>query len=123
MHAIEPPLARRLYAASAIIVWASCWVALLFAGILLQFTFRWPWFAIVASAVFIISQPVALVLAFLFRCPACRRRLFVQGWRTLHPARRVLLPGIASWIAVALDIVRSREFICMHCGQRCAVKV
>ena len=29
---------------------------------------------------------------------------------------RILFPGIASWIAVAFDIARHRQFTCMHCG-------
>jgi len=41
------------------------------------------------------------------------------------PGRKGVLagPGIASWVAVALEIVRRREFTCMHCGEICIVKV
>jgi len=43
----------------------------------------------------------------------------------LQPGRKRLLVGlgIASWVAVALDNVRRREFTCMHCGEKCIVKV
>ena len=41
------------------------------------------------------------------------------------PGRKRALAGlsIASWVAVALEIVRRREFTCMHCGEICIVKV
>ena len=123
MHAIEHPIARRLYAESWLIVWSSFWLAVVFVGIVAVLVSDWPWLVGVALPIFLVSQGVAMALAFRFRCPACHARLLVQGFRTLHPARKLLLPGIASWIAVAFDIARHREFICMHCGEKCSVRV
>jgi DNA-directed RNA polymerase subunit RPC12/RpoP len=98
-------------------------LALLVVGIIVVLVFGWPWLAAVALPVFLIIQAVSIVLAFRFRCPACDQRLLVQGFRTLHPARKILFPGIASWIAVAFDVARRQQLICMHCGERCVVKV
>jgi hypothetical protein len=123
MHAIEQPTASRLYGESCIILWSVCWLVLFFLGAAAAFVFQWPWLAFVALPIFVISQAVAVVLAFRFRCPVCQQRLLVQGFRTLHPARKILFTGIGSWIAVAFDIARHREFICMHCGERCTVEV
>jgi hypothetical protein len=123
MHTIEQPVARSLYAESWLIVWSSCWLALLFVGIVAVFAFGWPWLLAIALPVFLISQLIAIAVAFRFRCPACDRRLLVQGFSTLHPARKVFLPGVASWIAVAFDIARHRNFTCIHCGETCIVRV
>jgi hypothetical protein len=124
MHAIEQPSASRLYAESCVIVWSVRWLVLFFLGAAAAFVFHSPWLAFVALPIFVISQAVAIVLAFRFRCPACQQRLFfVQGFRALHPARETLFPGIASWIAVGFDIARHRESICLHCGERCSVEV
>jgi DNA-directed RNA polymerase subunit RPC12/RpoP len=123
VNAIEQPISRSLYAESWLIVWSSCWLAVLFLGVIAVFAFGWPWVVAVALPVFVLSQAVAIAFAFRFRCPACHHRLLVQGFRTLHTARKILFLGIASWIAVAFDIARHREFTCMHCGERCIVKV
>jgi hypothetical protein len=122
VHIIEQRIARRLYAESWLIVWSSCWLALLFVGILVIFAFGWPWLVVIALPVFLISHLIAIVVAFRFRCPACHRRLLVQGFGPWHPARRILFPGIASWIAVAFDIARHREFTWLHCRERSSVR-
>src|SRR5215831_8272943 len=72
-----------------------------------------------------INMFVFLPLAFSFRCPHCGGFVLVQDWRTLQPSRkRVLAPlGLASWVPVVFDIVLHHEFTCMHCGERCLVKV
>jgi hypothetical protein len=123
VHAIDQPTARRLYTECWLIVWSTCWLGLFSNGIIAALIFDWPWLAAVALPIFLISQIAAIVLGFRFRCPACQGRLLVQGFSTLHPARRILFLGIASWIAVAFDIARHREFICMHCGERCTVEI
>jgi hypothetical protein len=123
VHAIEQPIAHRLYAESWLLVWSTCWLAIAMLGMLLVLLFRWPWLAMIAFPIFLVSQAIAVVFAFWFRCPACHRRFFVQGWGPWHPARKILFPGIASWIAIAFDIARYREFICLHCGEKCAVKI
>jgi len=123
VHTIEQPIARSLYAESWLIVWSSFWLAVLFVGIIAALVFSWPWLVAIALPIFLVSQGIAIALAFRYRCPACHRRLLVQGFRTLHPVRNVLVPGVASWVAVAFDIARHREFICMHCGEKCSVRV
>jgi hypothetical protein len=49
--------------------------------------------------------------------------LLVQGFGPWHPARKMPLTGIASWIVIAFEIARRREFTCLHCGERCTVKI
>jgi hypothetical protein len=122
-YAIEQPIARSLYVESWLIVWSSFCLAVLFVGIIAALGFSWPWLVTIALPIFLVSQGIAIALAFRYRCPACHRRLLVQGFRTWHPVRNVLVPGVASWITVAFDIARHREFICMHCGEKCSVKV
>ena len=123
MFAIERPVSRSLYAESWLLVWSSCWFAVVFLGMIVVFVFGWPWLIVLALPIFVLSHAVAIAFAFRFRCPACQQRLLVQGFRALHPARKRLLLGFASWIAVACDIARHREFMCMHCGEKCQVKV
>ena len=93
MHAIEQPIARSLYLESWLIVWSSFWLAVLFVGVIVVLVFRWPWLVAVALPVFLISQGVAMAFAFRFRCPACDRRLLVQGFGPWHPARKILFPA------------------------------
>jgi hypothetical protein len=123
VNTIEQPIARSLYAESWLIVWSSCWLAVLFVGMIAVLFFGWPWLVIVPLPIFVISHGIAIAFAFRFRCPACDHRLLVQGFGPWHPARKILLPGVASWIAVAFDIARPRECTCVHCGERFVVKV
>jgi hypothetical protein len=51
-----------------------------------------------------------------------RLRIHRSGTAVQHVIA-VLVPGVASWIAVAFHIARHREFICMHCGEKCTVRV
>ena len=122
MHAIEQPTSRSLYAESWLIVWSSCWLAACFLGMIAVLVFGWPWLVAVALPVFVISQGIAIAFAFRFRCPACDRRFLVQGFGPWHAARKIVFPGIASWIGIAFDIARHKQFICLHCGEKCAVK-
>ena len=64
-------------------------------------------------------------LAFSPRCPHCDGFVLVQDWRTLKSARKRVLAtlGLASWVPVVFDIVLHHEFTCMHCAERCLVKV
>ena len=123
MFAIERPMSRSLYAEAWLIVWSSCWLAVVFLGMIVVFVFGWPWLIVLALPIFVLSHAAAIAFAFHFRCPACQQRLLVQGFRSLHPARKRLLLRFASWIAVAFDIARHREFTCMHCGEKCHVMV
>jgi hypothetical protein len=122
MHVIEQPASRNLYAESWLIVWSTCWFALSALGVVVVLVFGWPWLVAIALPVFLISQGIAIAFAFRFRCPACDRRFFVQGFGPWHPDRKILFPGIASWIAIAFDIARHQRFICLHCGEKCAIK-
>ena len=64
--------------------------------------------------------------SFLFLPLAIVSSLRLLQWSPADaPGRKGVLagPGIASWVAVALEIVRRREFTCMHCGEICIVKV
>ena len=57
--------------------------------------------------------------------PHCEGFVLVPYWRTRKPARKWVLAalGLASWVAVVFDIVLHHEFTCMHCAERCLVKV
>jgi hypothetical protein len=79
----------------------------------------------VALCIFFINMFVFLPLAFSFRCPHCDGFVLVQDWRTLQRAQKRVLAvlGLASWVAVVFDIVLHHEFTCMHCAERCLVKV
>ena len=72
-----------------------------------------------------INMFVFLPLAFSFRCPHCDGFVLMQDWRKLQPARKRVLAalGLASWVAVVFDIVLHHQFTCMHCAERCLVKV
>lgn len=100
-------------------------VRLLLVGILLVFCFHWAILFAVALCIFFINMFVFLLLAFSFRCSHCDGFVLVEDWRTLQPARKRVLAalGLASWIAVVFDIVLHHEFTCMHCAERCLVRV
>jgi DNA-directed RNA polymerase subunit RPC12/RpoP len=121
VHVIEPPTSRMLHLTSWIVVWSCFWFALSFVGVFAVLLWG-PWLAMILLGIFTTSQAAAIMLGFRFRCPACHDRILVHGRSPLHPARKIWTP-VASWIAVAFDIARHREFICMHCGERCSVKV
>ncbi len=106
MHAIEQSIARRLYAESWLIVWSSFWLAVVFVGIVAVLVSGWPWLVWIALPIFLVSQGIAIALAFRFRCPASHARLLVQGLRTLHPARKLLLPRHRSPSRVHLRALR-----------------
>jgi predicted RNA-binding Zn-ribbon protein involved in translation (DUF1610 family) len=122
---IEHPPSRGLYMLAWLGVWSTSWFAILCLGIIAIFAFRWPWLLMIALPTFLVSQIAFIALAFFFRCPSCGHFVFIQGWRPMHPARKRVLAGlgIASWIAVAVDIARNRQFTCMHCGERCTARV
>lgn len=111
-----------LSAVSWLAVWSLGSLAVAFVGMLAAVIFHYPFIAAVALPILVLSVLLLLPIRFLFRCPSCGERILVQGSRSLHPARHRLPFGIASWVAVALDIVRHREFTCVHCGARCTVK-
>jgi hypothetical protein len=122
---LSHPRSHFLYVAAWLGVWSLCWFAFLLVGILLAFCFHWAILFVVALCIFLINMFVFLPLAFSFRCPHCDGFLLVQDWRTLPPARKRVLAafGFASWVAVVFDIVLHHEFTCMHCAERCLVKV
>ncbi len=112
-----------LYKTSWLAVWSLGWLVVLFAGMVAVLALHSAVVVAIALPVFLLSILVLLPLAFLFRCPSCRRRLLVQGWSSLHPSRKRLPFGVASWLAVAFDITRHRKFTCMHCGEGCSVRI
>ena len=122
---LSHPRSHFLYVVAWLGVWSLCWFALLLVGILLVFCFHWAILFAVALCIFFISMFAFLPLAFSFRCPHCDGFVLVQDWRTLQRARKRVLAalGLASWVAVVFDIVLHHEFTCMHCAERCLVKV
>lgn len=122
---LSHPRSHFLYVVAWLGVWSLCWFALLLVGVLLVFCFHWAILFAVALCIFFINMFVFLLLAFSFRCPHCDGFVLVQDWRTLQPARKPVLAalGLASWVAVVFDIVLHHQFTCMHCAERCLVKV
>ncbi len=61
-----------------------------------------------------------LVIAAHARCPACGARLLVDTARmaSVHTVRREPLGHVARTV---VDVLGTRRFSCMHCGQRCHV--
>ena len=55
------------------------------------------------------------VLAFIHKCPVCKKRPMVEGFTPVHPdsAPQSKLNG---WAGVAWSVHRNRRFICIHCG-------
>ena len=77
------------------------------------------WLGLVAFC-FLPGAALYFCVAFLFRCPSCRRFVLVQTFRPVHPqARRI--NGLAAWSTIVLDILRQGRFTCMHCGIPCEV--
>jgi hypothetical protein len=122
---LSHPRSHFLYVVAWLGVWSLCWLALLLVGIFLVFCFHWTILLAVALCIFFINMLVFLPLAFSFRCPHCEGFVLVPDWRTREPARKRVLAalGLVSWVAVVFDIVLHHEFTCMHCAERCFVKV
>lgn len=56
-----------------------------------------------------------MLMAIITRCPTCNRRVFIDTGSAKHPnARNVKKLGHFSTIVI--DVIRRREFVCMHCG-------
>ena len=104
-------------------VWSLLWFGLSLVGAVVAVVWRYPLLVIVAFPFFLVSSLVLLPARYLFRCPTCRRRLLVQGGDELHPKRSRMPFGLASWVAICLDIALRREFTCLHCGQRSKLTV
>ena len=122
---LSHPRSHFLYLVAWLGVWSLCWFAVLLIGIVLVFSCHWVILFTVALCIFFINLLAFLPLAFSFRCPHCQGFVLVGNWRTLRPARKRVLAalGLASWVPVVFDIVLHHEFTCMHCGERCLVKV
>ena len=122
MNANSSIQSSRLYPISWLGVWSLGWLTVAFVGMVAAMVFHYPLIAAVALPILLLSLLILLPLRYGLRCSSCGRRILVHGSGTLHPARTAIPLGVASWVAVCLDIVRHREFTCLHCGVRCDVK-
>ena len=69
----------------------------------------------------VVVAGIYIVFAFQVRCAKCGKRVFVEGGGTKHVhAKRIV--GLDHWASVVIDVARSRELTCMHCGQRYTVR-
>src|SRR6476619_7118314 len=105
MHTIDQSTSRLLYRVSVLIIFSLACLALAVVGVVIVLVFHRPRVVTLAFPMAIITQVVAIAVAFRFRCRSCHLRIFMQGFRTLHTDRERLPLGIASWIAVAWQIV------------------
>jgi hypothetical protein len=80
----------------------------------------WDWMYDIVLGVFIIPMLVYIALAFTLRCPSCRRCVLVERGKK-HPASRKM-GHLGYWGTVVRDILRERQFTCMHCGTPCRVR-
>jgi hypothetical protein len=105
-----------------------CWLAVLaWTGLgimavsfLLTMVFGAPF---VAPYGFLLLLPYAtagITVATFLRCPHCRRCVTVQTFSPVHPAS--LANGASpGWASVITRVLRSRRFVCIHCGEKVAV--
>ena len=121
---LSHPRSHFLYVVAWLGVWSLCWFALLLVGILLVFCFHSAVLLAIALCIFFINIFVFLPLVFSFRCPHCDGFGQCRAGGRFSPLEtgfsRV---GFASWVAVVFDIVLHHDFTCMHCAERCLVKV
>jgi hypothetical protein len=108
MFAIERPMSRSLYAEAWLIVWSSCWLAVVFLGMIVVFVFGWPWLIVLALPIFVLSHAAAIAFAFHFRCPACQSdcscRVFgpyIQRANDCSSASHRGLPSLSTLLAFA----------------------
>lgn len=81
----------------------------------------WEWIYMIGLGAFVVLMGAYIGLAFTLRCPSCRRRVLVESRRGKHPAARKAR-HLGHWGTLVRDIIRQRQFICMHCGALCAVR-
>jgi hypothetical protein len=56
-----------------------------------------------------------LVLAFMHKCPVCRKHPTVQGFKPVHP-NAVRQSKLAGWAGVVARVLAGGPFVCIHCG-------
>lgn len=62
----------------------------------------------------------AFTVAPFLRCPHCRRRVTIQTFSPVHPASDSN-GTFAGWGGVIVRVIRSRRFVCIHCGEKVSV--
>ena len=56
-----------------------------------------------------------LILGFYLKCPSCGKRPTVQGYKAIHPTSEKKA-GLDGWAVVVINIIRKKQFRCIHCG-------
>lgn len=109
----------------------ACWLAIVVRGLLIIGFITiplayadyavWEWIYVMVLAGCVALMGAYALLAFTLRCANCRRRFLVESRMGKHPQARRARP-LGHWGTVVRDIVRQRQFVCMHCGALCRVR-
>jgi DNA-directed RNA polymerase subunit RPC12/RpoP len=78
-----------------------------------------PLYLALLSGVVLLGAAEAIIAA-QQRCPSCGARFLIESARPprVETARRAPLGHFATTV---IDVLRTRRFVCMYCGQRCDV--
>lgn len=119
---IELPIRRPrllvLYAWMVVLGWTG--IVIIVTSLLLAMIFGVPVWGVYGLLLLPVSLAATLPMAPFLRCPHCRRCVTIQMTRHVHPAS--LINGASpGWASVIVRVLRSRRFVCMHCGERVAV--
>jgi len=75
------------------------------------------WLAGVALFGVIAAGATYLYFAFTLRCENCEERLFIEGSEPKHSTAKKI-KGLDYWASAVIDVERSQQLTCMHCGER-----
>lgn len=111
------PQSTLLYITSKIVLWTWCWLVLsivgMIGGVVTQIDyFLFPWIIFLPSAL------VYGVLAFIIKCPTCKKAVTVQPVKLPPYAKKNNIYGFSGWSGIILNVFFNKKFICMHCGSR-----
>lgn len=107
----------QLDALTVVLAWLAlvCILALLFFG-LASSAFASDGVIIVMVVIFILFSLAHFFLSFQHRCPECLKHPTIQGFSPVHPKARAQ-SGMQGWTRVVWDVLRKRQFSCIHCGE------
>lgn len=67
---------------------------------------------IIAGTAFALIVLIQVGVALVHKCPRCGKHPTIQGFAPLHPDIE------PDFLRMALDVIKRREFACIHCGTR-----
>jgi hypothetical protein len=68
-----------------------------------------------ALTLFVLAAVGHVALSFRHECPACGKHPTIQGFKPPHP-KSVAQSAISGWGGVAVNVLRRRRLVCIHCG-------